>query len=333
MRLISVITVVAIVSIVAAAQGPPPNFVDTNVCELVKNPDSYNKKVVRLHAFISRGFEDSTLYDPDCAPEALVNFRVGESTAFQIWADFADDAKWERVKGYLPLARTPELDRFRKLIIGRRGQMTSATLVGTFFAGKPLNINGQKVSARGFGHMGCCSLLVIATVESVDEDYSPNLNYTWADWNVGIPEGCYSEQMVGVPTNAELRNWQKLSAAGHDEWRFNPKLVAEDQLKRLKAGAYGSKSGGSTEVLVPGKQDLIVPKDDRPSETLLEEHSTAYRKTYVWIEPDRLTRIYIVVARPYWLQPVAGSPDKVIWVPTGSSVVCCGEFQKKKKKK
>jgi hypothetical protein len=40
-------------------------------CELSKNPAAYNHELVRLTAFVTRGFEDFHLADPTCATEAF----------------------------------------------------------------------------------------------------------------------------------------------------------------------------------------------------------------------------------------------------------------------
>jgi hypothetical protein len=38
---------------------------------------------------------------------------------------------------------------------------------------------------------------------------------------------------------------------------------------------------------------------------------------------DGEERVVIVVARPYWLLPLAGTPEKVIWAPLGASLLNC----------
>jgi hypothetical protein len=199
--------------------------------------------------------------------------------------------------------------------------MTWAEMVGTFYAGK--ENKGRLGTGRGFGHMACCSLFVISQVVSLRADYQDGLNYSWADWNVGIPKGCYSEQMLGLPTNEMLRQWQKAANEGGNEWHFDPKQVAEAQLNELQSGEYGSKSGGKTALLVPKKSDLEPPDDDRPTGALLEASSTPYLKRYEFIDKDRTKRFVIITARPYWLARLAGSTERVIWAPVGASIVEC----------
>jgi len=87
------------------------------------------------------------------------------------------------------------------------------------------------------------------------------------------------------------------------------------------------KPGPMTQLLSQDKSQLKPLDDDRSTETLLETKSLPYLKTYEWIEP-RVSRFVIVVSRPYWLAPFAVSPDKVIWVPVGSSVLHCAASTK-----
>lgn len=181
--------------------------------------------------------------------------------------------------------------------------------------------------------MGCCSLFVISSVERFETNYSNNLDYKWGDWNIGMPDGCYSEQMLGVPENETIKKWQQDSNEGRDAWHTDPRLTAEEYLRRLKAGEFGNRATGRTELLVPDKSELKPPDPSRPTETLTETGSTTYLKRYEYIESDRATQIIIVVTRPYWLEAVAASADSVIWAPAGSSLVSCATPKGSKKKR
>ena len=297
--------------------------IKTNVCELAASPDKYDGKLVRVEAYVSRGFEDSTLHDPLCAEEALINWPNTRTTQPHIWAEFANQVDYWHVTGFAPLVRDEQLKQLQAVLKDRANnhQMTSADMVGTFYAGKPVKINGHVTSLHGFGHLGCCSLFVISQVESVQAN-DENLDYSWADWNIGLPEGCYSDRMLGLPLNKTIRQWQEAANAGADEWRFDPQAVAEAQLKELKSGSLGKHLGGETRLLRPKKSELEPPSNLQPTDTLVESSSTPFLRRYEYIESDRTTRFVIVVARPYWLQTFAG-PKGVIWVPVGSSVVCC----------
>jgi len=309
-------------------------IVETSVCKLAASPDAFDGKLIRIHAYMSRGFEDSTLHHPECAEEALVNSRTSTSPRPNIWASFATEAGYYKVKGYRPLVEDAQLKKFQQLL--REGsqpyRLTGVVLIGTFYAGKPRVFNGHTTSMRGYGHMGCCSLFVISQVESIDPRYENELSYSATDWYVGLPQGCFSEQMLGVPNNTTLLAWQKAANEGQDVWHYDAKQTAEDELKELKSGSLGKISGGATEMLDPGKSGWTAQADLRPTETLLEVEATAFRKRYEWIEADHITRYAIVVSRPYWLLKVAGSAENVIWVPAGASVLKCGTPTQQKKK-
>ena len=298
------------------------DIIKTDVCELAASPDKYDGKIVRVEAYISQEFEDSTLHDPQCPEEALINSHHTNATEPHIWAEFAGHVGYWHVTGFAPLVGDEQLEKLHGALEERahKHQMTSADMIGTFYAGKPVKINGHVTSMRGFGHMGCCSLFVISQVESVHAN-DENLDYSWADWNIGLPEGCYSERMLGLPLNKTIRQWQETANTGADEWRFDPREVAEAQLKELKSGQFGQQAGGETRLLVPKKSEL-KPPSDLPTATLLESSSTPYLRRFEYVESDRTTRFVIIVARPYWLWTLAG-PKGVIWVPVGSSVANC----------
>ncbi len=304
---------------------PLQTAMDVSVCKIAASPDAFDGMLVRIDAYISRGFEDSTLHDPSCPEEALVNFRNSIETSPHIWAEFADQVGYWHVKGFAPLVKNEQLRQLRATLLerGHIHQMTRATMTGTFFAGRRITERGKVTPLRGYGHMGCCSLFVISSVDSVQKNYSNTLDYAWGDWNIGMPDGCYSEQMLGVPTNETIRKWQQDSNEDREAWHTDPRQTAEDELRRLKAGEFGNRSGGRTELLVPKKSDLKPPDQSRPTETLLEMPSTPYLKRYEYIEPDRVSQFMLVVTRPYWLENIATSAEGVIWVPTGSSLVLC----------
>ena len=55
-------------------------------CELSKSPAAYNRELVRLTAFVTRGFEDFHLADPTCATEG-----------FSAWVMYGGKAQSDRL--------------------------------------------------------------------------------------------------------------------------------------------------------------------------------------------------------------------------------------------
>lgn len=307
---------------VSEAQSSQPQPIDTDLCAVRADIKQFDKKLIRLHAFVRSGFEDSTLFDQKCPEEALGNWNFKDRPGW-IWMSFGDEEemKGSKVKGYEPLVEDDEYKGFHELLIKRRrqGQMSAATIVGTFYA---------ETKSKSYGHMGCCSLFVVSRVEHYDRDYEPDLDYSNTRWNITFPPGCMSAQNTKLPTNAELRALQeKASASPNDgsaeDIHRDPAKVAEDYMRRILGGEIHA-AGGRSEVLVRGKSDQNVPEDARPTRTPIEERSQSYIKSYVWLEPDRVVRILVNVSRPYWLKQYAKSAEDVIWVPTGAAVVRCG---------
>jgi hypothetical protein len=259
--------------------------IDAGLCEVAKTPQLFDGKLLRLHAFLSMEFEDSTLHDASCPEEALTNMGNPSDWPTEIWAEFADHTDYWKVKGFAPLANDERLQQFRTLLLSRSHvhQMTAATMVGTFYAGTAIDIKGRPATRfRGYGHMGCCSLFVISRIEAVDTDYSNDLNYSSGNWSIDMPKGCYSEQMLGLPTNGTIRLWQKDADDGRDNWYYDPRQTAENQLRKLRSGGYGSGTAGKTELISPKKSKLKPPGDQPPTETLSEMPSTPNLKRYEW---------------------------------------------------
>src|SRR5260370_21897167 len=52
-----------------------------SLCELQKDVDAYNHKLIEVTAFVSHGFEDFTLFDPTCNTWPAVLQRSEEHTS------------------------------------------------------------------------------------------------------------------------------------------------------------------------------------------------------------------------------------------------------------
>jgi hypothetical protein len=326
--LIAFVPVVVTVSILAARPVPQSAsaqaVVDTSVCAIAATPGNFDGKLVRVSAYISSGREDSGLHDYGCAEEALVNMmRPSTSAKPDIWVEFQDEGEEYGVKGFAPLVNDDVYRQFRKVLLARSrlDQMTRATMIGTFYSSRPQGFTHDVEPMRGYGHMGCCGLFVLSRVESVETNYANDLDYMWGI-SIDLPDGCYSEQELSVPTNAEIRRWQREAVGGLGAWRHDPRQTAEEQLKRIISSGPETR-GGTTSLLNPKKEDLKPSNDARPTETLLESSATANKVRYEYIEANRLTRYVIVVTRPYWLEAVAGSVENVIWAPAASSILRC----------
>jgi hypothetical protein len=317
----------------ASQQTPEGLLTDTTVCQLRSSPDKFDHKQIRVNAYLSFGLEEAGMHDPSCLETLSANGESSNHDERPFWVEFANHAEDEGVKGYYPLIENQKLQQFRRVAKQRNGQMLRAVLTGTFYAAdaaraaedqRPGNV--RLLVARGFGHMGCCHLFIVSQVESVKTHYSRDLDYS-SSWDTSEAQCCYSHQTFGIPTDAEIRSWQQAANNGTTIWRLDPMKVAEEQLEALRFGRFRNTGQLSWESVIPEDPQqaryFLAPLDDRPTETLLEADSQPFRKRYEYIAHDRKSRLIIVVARPYWLEELAGSAAKVIWAPVASARVAC----------
>ena len=227
--------VILFVSGTLFAQAEKP--VKVSVCELKNNPDAYNHKLIQVEGTVSHEFEDFSLKDTACP-----DFK--NTTWLMYGGDAPDDVTYccngTGNKGHvnvdgieIALTNDEVLNRFRRLLnsyrIDKKAKVhylqtdptfsVTATLVGQFFAGKPSDIQGM---GRGFGHMGCCTLLVIQQVVSIDKVIS----------NLKPGEvSCYTEGWHENSNDDLLKAKQSEISKSAERWRNNdPQKVAAEAL-------------------------------------------------------------------------------------------------------
>ena len=154
------------ISLAAVSYAQEPSKV--TFCELQKDPAAYDKKLIEISGTVSRGFENFTLYSLDCGVHYAVWLEYGgvvnSGTVYCCGVD-ASRGRSEPLTVAGIQTELVEDDKFREFdrLVQRTPSSTArATLVGRFFAGEK---RGEMWS--GYGHLGCCSLLVIQQVRSV----------------------------------------------------------------------------------------------------------------------------------------------------------------------
>lgn len=233
--IISVISFLLIGAVVCCAQAP----VEVSPCDLMKQPQLYDSKLVQVRDSVSIGFENFTLDSPNCGeylrpiwleyghlnptpPKLAFNYRDTRP-------GFLKEINGKRIV----LIQDESLDLFKRRLlavpIGRGGDIlcrgvdchlykVNATFTGYFFAfGK---------DGGGWGHLGCCNLLVIQQVARVDARRT--------DVRIGgmFPSdsviGCKDGASDFPVEKADAKTIAKLTSQNHEPWR----LAGEQEASR-----------------------------------------------------------------------------------------------------
>jgi hypothetical protein len=144
-----------------------------SMCALQADPAAYNHKVIEIRGVVSHGFEDFTLSDPRCERRSGIwleyGGRVNSETVYCCGVKSGTPrATALVVEGIATRLIDDALFRRFDARVRTRGDVSfRAHLIGRFFAGlKQHTPKGDFWG--GYGHLGCCSLLVIEQVLGVD---------------------------------------------------------------------------------------------------------------------------------------------------------------------
>jgi hypothetical protein len=279
------------------------------VCELKANPTDYNHKLIEVIGFVSHGFEDFGLFDPSCPSWPYVWLEYGgtkKSGTMYCCGVSADRARPEElvVEGTtVTLTRDETFDAFDKLIQTRPDTVVHATLVGRFFAGKENRFSNGKIVRRGYGHMGCCSLLAIQEIVAVAPHEREDLDYRSSSDQPNIKKtGCGYQDLVPPWPYADWVKAQRRADQQGSEFAFdNPKQVATAALIQL------------------AKLDEITVTN------LEEKRHSQGRVIYELKRNEGKTTYMIVLSKPYLLSFYAKDPKRVAWVVIGAYKSSCEE--------
>jgi len=283
------------------------------LCELSTDPGKYNQKLVEVVGFVSRAFEDSTIFDPSCTSRYGIWLEVGGKggTGTMYCCGTAPQTTREKdvvVEGMsIQLMDDDNYRQFSKILTRRseeedngNGRVVYATLVGRFFSGRENHYPGG-TSWGGYGHMGCCSLFVVQQVVSVKKNDVRGLDYSSSGSSPDTDkEGCGNYTILKTDVAAVQIEDQRLANDGRVDWRLNdPTRVATTKLREL----------------LKIKQETEV--------RLEETFASPSRITYFWRpKPKKGVRYMIEVTRPYWLSFYASKPEKTIWVASSAYSIC-----------
>lgn len=303
----------AAIPLFAQTEKPPANHVDraqeVTYCELSRDPAAYNHKVVRLTAFVTHGFEDFQIADPDCYTQgfsiwAMYGGSITSGTTYCCPGESASKRRAEplTIEGIqIPLVDDVTFEKFTDLLKRETDTTVRLTVVGMFFSGEKQTINGR-TRWGGAGHLGCCSLLVIERVVSFESHMRSDVDYTSeAGWYE--EEGCKYRSLkdlrhvsIDYP-DAEL---QKAIDEQHEadnlraDWTLHePERVAADSLKPY----------------YPNQIPILHTVKKTPAR-------------YVFLWKNGKKQVIVVVTRPYWLSVYAKSTT-IVWVSTTIKEASC----------
>jgi hypothetical protein len=153
-----------------ARQSPqPPSQV--SLCALQSDPAKYNHKMIDVRAIVSHGLNDFTLSDSRCEPRSRIWLEYGGLVNSE--TEYCCGVKAPRTSALVVEGITTRLiedalfRRFDAQVRSRGDVSFRARLIGRFFAGLKQHTPRGDVWG-GYGHLSCCSLLVIQQVLSVD---------------------------------------------------------------------------------------------------------------------------------------------------------------------
>lgn len=285
----------------AAAQCEQPETV--SACELKRNPMAYNHKLVQVTAFVSHGFEDFSLFDPECLPWMGIWLEYGgieKSGTMYCCGVTASRSRPESLEVEniaIPLTSDEQFRRFDELIQRRPDRLVHAALLGRFFSGRPTRRENGEFWGGGYGHMGCCSLLAIQQVVSVDSQDRNDIDYR-SSYEQPVAS-CYGDLMSFEPFLGVVQREREAEENG-PEWVFrDPDRVASQELARL-AGLDGN------------------------SIKLKQTWAAQGRRVYEWRVGGRKKSYMVVVSRPYLATFYGRDPKKIAWMAIAVFETGCG---------
>lgn len=180
-----------------AQQSP----LDVSACELAQHPKSFDGKTIRVRGTLSVEFEDFTLDHAGCSPAQGIWLAFGGDVPGIVASTVNDNFRTPGVNLQIngvayQIKKDESFRRMYALIAARNGDKpeysVTANLTGTFFSGEEGKLANGATNFRGYGHLGCCSLLVITEVSEVESTPPADLDLS------GVVLGPNGEPMVGI---------------------------------------------------------------------------------------------------------------------------------------
>jgi len=279
-----------------------------SLCNLTADPGAYDRKVIEITAFVSHGFENFMLFDPNCPEAPPVWLEYGGTFSSGTVYCCGPNGERSRPKPLVvenivtSIVKDRNLKQFDAAIQRNPDAVAHATLRGRFFAGEKKQLPGGTFWV-GYGHFGLFSLFIIEQVVTVDTQSLRDIDYrAFPDQPAIDGAGCFSKHLDGVSYTEGIEQ-QRQAEGGTFSWRFSDAVrVATESLASAVAG--------------------------RPGLRLKEVRKRQGRAVYEGSLPGKRNKYMVVVSRPYWLTFFAADRHHVIWVPVGVFESGCDENEK-----
>jgi hypothetical protein len=272
-------------------------------CELAKDPAAYNHELIRITAFVTHGFEDFQIAEPNCVmpPEhfsvwVMYGGKAESDTAYCCPGETGRETRADSltVEGLqIPLANDPTFQHFTDLLKNEQDTTVRLTVVGRFFSGAKQTINASTFWG-GFGHMGCCSLFVIQRVEWFEPHARSDVDYT-AEAGWYEKEGC----------NFKSVHYQRHVSISYSDGTAEEAIVEQRMADTSQAWALRDPQRVAVEALKPLYPGQVP--------VLRSVKKTPVRQVFRWKNGKK--SVVVVVIRPYWLSLYAAA-GSVAWVST-----------------
>jgi hypothetical protein len=268
----------------------------TTACDLRQHPADFNHKLVEVTAYVSHGFEEFTLFDPDCAdpntPNIWLTYGGRKLSGTTYCCGEATNGTRPRpleVEGFqIPLTIDENFKKFDTLVHAERATVVQATVIGRFFAGEA----GKPESLPGYGHLGCCTLLAIQQITSVEPDGSSGLDLSDHDFVMDPPpRGCSTSKISKDLAGHGSRDDQQTADIQQDEIRFNhPELVAKSELMQAENLEENAVKNLRESRRTQGRitYQLRIQNQDGTSTTYTIVVHKSYLQTFSAINPHRI---------------------------------------------
>jgi hypothetical protein len=277
-------------------------------CELERDPVPHANTRIQLTGFIGYAFEDFTVWDPAC-PATESDFALwvtfgGKESSGAIYCCPGEGGVRTEPMPY-PLVADATFAGFRAVLQNEMDTVVHATVIGTLLLRREEETSAG-VQFVGYGHFGCCSLLVIERVVSYEPHSRKDLDYSaspggWERRSLDCVPMSLAREGTGAASRMPqsdgvqaLLRLQRQAEHGERAWAFSdPARVAQEEV----ASVYGS--------------------GVRP---LKRTRSSGGVQVFEWERDRQLTTV--VVARPYWLSRFAAGAA-VAWVPVQMETGTC----------